>query len=128
MESTTNRNRNLWIALGILALLVLVALPAWGGGMMLFGRGVGFGAHPFVGFGAPWMLGFWGVGLLIRLFVWGVIVFLAVNLFRRFSAGWRTDDDRPLDALSPADILRRRYAAGEITREQYEEMKRTLEA
>jgi uncharacterized membrane protein len=29
--------------------------------------------------------------------------------------------------LTPAEILRRRYAAGEISREQYEDMRRTLE-
>ncbi len=121
-------NRNLWIGLGIVALIVLIALPSFGGGMMM-GRGVvgGYGLHPFIG--APWAWGLFGAGLLFRLLIWGAIFFLVFRLFRGF---WgrpyrRYEDDEYIHGgLTPAEILRRRYAAGEITREQYEEMLRTL--
>ncbi len=98
----THRNRNLWIGLGVVALLVLVALPMLGGGMMGrgFADGAGYGVRP--GFGAPWMWGFFGIGLIVKLLFWGLIAFFLVNVLRR-------------------------YAAGEITREQYEEMRRVLE-
>lgn len=126
-------NRNLWIGLGILAVVLLVALPAWGGGMMA-GRGFGgvgpAGVRPFIG---PWAWGFWSVGLLARLLFFGLIVFLIMRLFRgrgyrgyrRYEGGYYDDVSRT--DLPPSEILRRRYAAGEITREQYEEMRRTLE-
>jgi putative membrane protein len=115
-------NRNLWIGLGIVALLWLVA-SSWGGGMM-FDRGVvgPFGVRPFLG--APWLAGIWGLALLIRVLVIGGLIFLVVRLFRG-----RTTYDHHVSHLgmTPEEILRRRYAAGDISREQYEEMRRTLE-
>ena len=117
-------NRNLWIGLGVLAVLLLVALPSFGGGMMM-GYGP-YGARPFFGFGAPWLWGFWGAGLLARLLFFGLIAFLVVRLFR--GRGYRAYPDEPHPTqLSADEILRRRYASGEISREQYEEMCRTLE-
>ncbi len=131
MERT--QNRNLWIGLGVIALLLLFALPMFGGfgGGMLGGRGFeGYGDRPF-GFGGPGPM-FFGIGLLFRLVIFGGILFFIVSLFRRRSFYWR---DRlrdevtgpELSSLPPLEILRRRYAAGEITREQFEEMRRTLE-
>jgi putative membrane protein len=122
-------NRNLWIGLGVIALLVLVALPIFGGVMWggMMGRGPFFpyGARPFVG-AAPWLWGIGLFGLLIRLAVWGVLIVLVVSLFRRFSAPSTVETGGP-DAPSSLEILRRRYAAGEITREQFEEMRHVLE-
>ena len=122
MERT---NRNLWIGLGILAAVLLLALPSFGGGMM-FGRGFAgpglYGPHPFI-----W--GFWGIGMLVRLLFFGLIAFLVLRLFRgrRFRGYPGYYDEPHYSELTPQEILRRRYAAGEITREQYEEMRRTLE-
>jgi uncharacterized membrane protein len=122
-------NRTLWIGLGILALLFLVA-SSWGGGMMA-GRGVvgpfgGFGVRPFLGGGAPWLIGIWGISALIRLLFIGGLIFLIVRMF----SGSRHRYDQPYmhgaEDLSSDEILRRRYAAGEITREQFEDMRRTL--
>jgi putative membrane protein len=125
MERT---NRNLWIGLGVLALLVFVAMPIFGGAMWgMMGRGPLFpyGARPFVGAG-PWLWGIGLFGLLIRLAVWGVLIVLAVSLFRRFSATSHVGSGGS-EAPSSLEILSRRYAAGEITREQFEEMRRVLE-
>ncbi len=122
-------NRNLWIGLGVLAIVLLVALPAMGGGMMMsggFGQFGGYGPRPFI---APFMFGFWGLGMLLRLLFFGAIVFLVLRLFRgRGYRGYRDYYDEPhYTELTPGEILRRRYAAGEISREQYEEMRRTVE-
>ncbi len=62
-------------------------------------------------FGAIWMVVFWGA--IIWLAVWGV---------RRLSGG-ETRPHRP-----PLDIARERYARGELTKEQFEELRRTLQA
>ncbi len=67
-----------------------------------------------MGFCSPWMIAgflFW-VGLVF------VVVWAVMHLFpsRR-----RVDQDEPME------ILRRRYASGEITREQYDEMRHVLE-
>jgi putative membrane protein len=120
-------NRNLWIGLGVLAVVLLVLLPSMSGGMM-FDRGFGgpFGPRPFIG---PFMWGFWGIGMLVRLLFFGAIVYLVLRLFR--GRGYRDYhgyyDEPHYSDLSAAEILRRRYAAGEISRDQYEDMRRTVE-
>jgi uncharacterized membrane protein len=127
MERT--QNRNLWIGLGVLAVFALLALPMFGGGMM-FGRGGGFegyGPHAY-GFAGPGPM-FFGLGLLFRLVIFGGLLFFIVSLFRRrsFRLHDHDHDEMITPDLSPIEILRRRYAAGEITREQFEEMRQTLE-
>ncbi|MBV9582601.1 MAG: SHOCT domain-containing protein [Chloroflexi bacterium] len=129
MERSTSRV--LWIGLGLVVILLLVTSSLGGG--MLFGRGLvapfgPFGFRPFVG---PWLFGVWGIGLLVRLLFFGLIFYLVMRLFRG-GRGYRRgyfdgfSQQHPLDQ-TPEEILRRRYAAGEISREQYEEMRRTLE-
>jgi putative membrane protein len=122
VDTDMNRtNRNVLIGLGILLFGFLVFSTM--GGMMM-GRGVlfGYGAHPFVG---PWLWGIGFAGLVIRLALWGVLIMLALRFFRRWSA--RSESDVHHSDLSSLEILRRRYAAGEISREQFEEMRRVLD-
>ena len=70
--------------------------------------------------------GFWGFGLLgvlIRVAIWGGLIMLGVSFFRRRGAWggpYRSEQ-------SSLEILKRRYAAGEISREQFEEMRRVLD-
>jgi len=113
-------NRSLWIGIGILA-VVLLALPAWGSGMMFGGPGM-LAARPFVG---AW--GFWTAGLIVRLLFFGLLAFLILRLFRGRGYRYRGYERDDYLSVTPAEILRRRYAAGDITREQYEEMRHTLE-
>jgi putative membrane protein len=123
MERT---NRNVWIGFGLIVLLVLLGFSVMGGAML--GRAgflFGYGARPFFGMG-PWVWGIGLVGLLVRLAFWGVLIALAVALFRRMSGPLEVSGATRLE-LSPLEILKRRYAAGEITREQFDEMRRTLE-
>ena len=114
-------DRGLWIALGVLVLIVLAG-RALGTGMMM-GRGMDgwYGAHPFAGGGWMWGLGM-GLGWLGMLAFWGALIALAVLLFRRYAGP--APDGEPGESVR--EILDRRFAAGEITREQYEEMRQTL--
>ena len=67
-----------------------------------------------------------GMGIVWLLFLVGIVVLLVV-LLRGSGWGWRGDDQggrRP----TARETLDLRYARGEITNEQYEEMKRTLES
>ena len=71
-----------------------------------------------------WML--WG-GLMM-VFFWGAIIALAIWAVQSLGRS----DDRPTQRgttspLTPLDIAKERYARGEITREQFEEVRRTLE-
>lgn len=78
--------------------------------------------------------GFGGFGLLFMLIFWGGIIALAVwalgRLFPR-AAGPATSPpsvERSLPAETPLEILRERYARGEISKAEYEQLRRELEA
>ena len=69
------------------------------------------------GFGIIWMLLFW-VGLIV------VAIWLVALLF----PSTKTRDNDSDDASSSApEILRERFARGELTAEQYKEMLKTIE-
>jgi putative membrane protein len=114
--------RKLVIALGILLLLAL-ALSSTVGGMM----GPGIMGPGFTGRVGGWM---WGAGMwlggLWMLIFWGALIVGAV-LVVRLLGGLPRQDERG-SRVSPLDILKRRYASGEITREQYEQMRKDLES
>lgn len=65
-------------------------------------------------FGGIWMIIFWG--LVVALVVWGIR-----RLTERKNSG--SDNTKKSDAL---DIARERYAGGEITREEFEQIKKDL--
>jgi uncharacterized membrane protein len=71
------------------------------------------------GFG--WMMGFGGFGMLLGVLVWLAVIVLLVwavtSVFGRTPATARDD------AL---DILKRRYAAGEITQAEFETARHAL--
>jgi putative membrane protein len=128
MQRDDSRNerddRGWWIAIGVFLLVVLV-VPVLGGGMMGPGMMGGYpgSGMPLSGNGWLWGLGT-GLGWLMMLAVWGVIVAGAVLLLRFVAP--RTGS-RPTPSESPLEFLKQRYAAGEITREQYESMREVLQ-
>ena len=66
----------------------------------------------------------WGYGLIGLIFTLAIIVgivILIVWAVRRFSSGASSSGGQ-----SPREILQTRYARGEITREQYQEMLKDL--
>ncbi|MGE4424312.1 MAG: SHOCT domain-containing protein [Pseudodesulfovibrio sp.] len=77
------------------------------------------------GWGMNMMYSPFGGWFMILLMV--VVVAVAVMIFRGSLGRNDTSAHTPTShAETPLDILKRRYAAGEIDKEQYEEMKRDL--
>jgi putative membrane protein len=72
------------------------------------------------------MMGYGGYGgmlmWLILLIIAGVVVYFLVTRGRGTSLGRSTESQTPLD------ILRRRYASGEISKEEFDRLKRDIEA
>jgi putative membrane protein len=118
--------RKTLIGLAIL-LIVTLALSSAMGGMMGPGMmGPGMMGPDFTGRWGGWM---WGAGMwlggLAMLVFWGALIVGAV-LVVRLLGGLPGGDERTASA-SALDILKRRYASGEVTREQYEQMRKDLE-
>lgn len=77
-----------------------------------------------MGFG----MGFGIFGLILTILFWGVLIVLAVWLVQSLFGNRRQAQPPAAHReQTPREILDQRYARGEITREQYELMKKDLE-
>lgn len=65
-----------------------------------------------------------GWGFLAMVLFWTLVVALGIWLAGRLFPGAAAGPSREPDAL---EVLRRRYASGELTRDQYLQMKQDLE-
>jgi putative membrane protein len=113
------RGRDVAITIGAVVLIILL-LGLLGGGMMGWGMmgpgGMGWGGFGFSPFGWIVMLVFWAL-------IIGGIALLLIWLFGQYGPA----APAPTAPSRAIDILKERYARGEITREQYEEMRRHIE-
>ncbi len=66
-----------------------------------------------------WAMGF---GWIYMIIFWAVIILIVVYLVKTFGNRWGSEVRRE----TPLEILKRRYARGEITREEFERMKGEL--
>lgn len=64
-------------------------------------------------------------GLFVNLLFWGLIIYLLVSLFQVIFKR-KSKDETTCGDNSPLNILKIRYARGEITGEEFERMKTTL--
>jgi|TARA_B100001971_G_C18140262_1_gene509991 putative membrane protein len=62
-----------------------------------------------------------GFGILFMVIFWGTMIWLIIWLVNQYS---KPKKDNKTE--SPIDILKKRYAKGEITKKQYEKMKKEL--
>ena len=69
--------------------------------------------------GAWWM---WIVGVLIMILFWGGVAAVVVLLVRSLAGPGRTQRD------SAMDTLRRRLAAGEISEEEFERIRKVIQS
>ena len=76
------------------------------------------GMHPMWGW---W--GLWGLGMMLFMFVFWALVITAIVLGVR----WLVRQGRPEGSDSALDILRQRYARGEINREEFEAKRKDLQ-
>ena len=123
--------KNVGIVLGIVLVVVLALLLLGGAGMMgLGGFGMlgGYGGYGMMGGYGPQGFGFNPIGAIISLVFWALIigggVLLVVWLAR--NAGRTALSASAGDA--PLEILKVRYAKGEITKEQFDAIKRDVGA
>ncbi len=94
-----DKNTLVWIFIAVIVALFLIGSFGMGGyGMMGFGMGFGF---------------------LFMLLFWGLIIWLIVTLVNANQSGKKESEDS-------LTILKKRYASGEITKKQYEEMRKEL--
>ena len=119
------------ILLGALILVILIGTmlggTLMGPGMMGPGMMWGYGNPGAPGTAGSWMGGLtMAFGMLMMLAFWAALIIGAVLLVRwaigqpRGARGTTWPDD-------PAEILRRRYAAGEIDQTTYQQMKAELD-
>ena len=64
------------------------------------------------------MMGFWGGGIMMIIF-WGIIIYFIVWLVR-------SNKTSEVDNKKALDILKERYARGEIEKKEFEEKKKDL--
>lgn len=85
-------------------------------GPMFYGSG-GLGGLGWLGM---------GLGMVIQLGFWVLIIYIAVRLVRGVTLGKSSEDGNynlvTKNQFTAKEILKQRYAKGEITREQYHEI------
>jgi putative membrane protein len=75
----------------------------------------GWGMHPMW-----WMGGAWGFGMMLMMFIfWGLVIAGLVLGIR-----WLISESKGRSGDSALEILRQRYARGEINKEEFEAKKK----
>ena len=105
-----SQNTKIALIIGGVVLVLLIGVPfLWGGTSGWQGGGGG-------------MMGGSGWGWIFMLLFWGLVIWGVVALVRG-AAGSGPSAPHPDSAL---ELLKRRYARGEINKQEYEEKKRDL--
>lgn len=73
-----------------------------------------------------WGRGWWIWGPIMMVLFWGAIIALVVWAIRAATDRGDRDASRSREREHPLDIARARYARGEITREEFEQLRRDL--
>jgi putative membrane protein len=108
------RTRRVWESVAAGIAIVVAAIPA-----VAQDRGWEWGMHPM-----PWMWGAWGIGMMLGMLAfWAVIIAGFVIGIR-----WLAGSGRARGQDVALQILRERYARGEIDREEFTARRRDLQA
>jgi putative membrane protein len=108
----------------LVAIVVIVVVGVFS--MITMMGGYGWGSMMGGGMMGPGMMGWDGIGYGWWMPLGGLIflILLIVGLYLLFSAYHRSEQ---ISGTSAIEILKERYAKGEITEEQYQKMKKELE-
>lgn len=78
---------------------------------------MGYGFGPMMGYGMGWF------GLILNIAFLALIIYGAIWIFKSASR----DDRRGSDQATAVEILKVRYAKGELSSEEFQRMKKELE-
>lgn len=114
-----NKDVKIVVIIGSIVAAILIVVPlvwggpsGWSGGWGMMGPGM-MGSFGIMG-------GLMGVGMVL---FWGLVIWGIVALAR---GGVQTNNGSFSQGDSALEILKRRYARGEITKQEYEERKKDL--
>ena len=115
-----NKNTKTALFIGGIVIAILIIVPSivgvasgWqGGGWGMMGPGM------MGGFGWGWFM------TVFCILFWGLVIWGIVALVRGQSGSRGSDSSKADSAL---EVLKKRYARGEIDKEEYEEKKKDLE-
>ncbi len=114
-----NKNVKTALIIGGIVIAIIIIVP------LVFGA-VSGGQYGGWGMMGPGMMGGFGWGWFMPIFMiifWGLVIWGIVALVRGLS-GSRGSDSSTTD--SALEVLKRRYARGEINKEEYAEKKKDL--
>jgi putative membrane protein len=112
-----NKNIRTALIIGGIIVAILIVVP------LVFGLIWGWQGYGMMG---PWMMGGFGGMWLMPIFMivfWGLVIWGIVALIRGLSRG---DGGSATQADSALEILKKRYARGEISKQEYEKRKKDL--
>lgn len=120
-------NRSIWaIVAGIILVLLLIGACAF----ILLPLGSGYGPYGFGMMGPGMMMGGFGFPFLggAAVLLFGAFILVGIVLLIAWLAqGAGQSPSSAPHGESALEVLKARYAKGEITREQYQEMRHDLE-
>lgn len=108
-----NKNLKAALIIGGVVLLTLIVFPLLGGGWGMMGAGM------MGGFGGGWWMGILMV-LVPILIIWSIVALTRGD-------AWSSDHTQSRHGESALEVLRRRYARGDIAKQEFEEKRRDLE-
>jgi len=111
-----NRTKTWLIVGGIIVGVIIIALMIY----WMIGDWQGYYGYGMMGgsFGGMWII----MPILMVVF-WGLVIWGLIALFRSTS---RSGDSGSLPQESALELLKKRYARGEISKEEFEEKKKDL--
>ena len=106
-----------------LFVFTIIALSCFAGDSFAQGRGYDWGHGPGMmgwGYGMGW------IGMIIMAVFWIAVIVGIVFLIRWLILSTRAEGHKAHSENSALEILRKRYARGEINKEEFEEKKKDL--
>ena len=106
---------NIWRAI-LISISMNCLVPAWAFAQERSSEW-GWGMHPM-----GWMGGVWGIGMMFMMLFFWVLIIAAIV----FGVRWLISEGKERRSDSALEILRQRYARGEIEKEEFEAKKKDL--